>query len=68
MRRKVLKKLLVEAYRAGQESVSFMKLVHNGKAKVSHDNFCVAVPCKHKVEDETTTAEDEMVEKLLSKL
>lgn len=46
------KKLLLEAYRMGQESVTFMKIIPSGKVKW--------------MGAETSTTEDEMLEKLLT--
>ena len=50
---KKIEKLLLKAYRLGQESVSYMKVINNGEAKFGTQ--------------ETTTAEDEMLFDLLNK-
>lgn len=66
--KKEIEKLLLQAYRMGQESVTYMKVIQQGHTKVSHKSFCDDDPCRHKFlkeYKETTTVEDEMLSKLL---
>lgn len=57
-----MEKILRKAYRAGQASVSCMKVVHGGAAKPSH--FCDDELCKHEVSEETNSAEDAVIKAL----
>src|SRR4051812_26192631 len=45
---------LRKAYRAGQASVSCMKIINGGQAKPSH--LCDDEPCEHKISEETSSA------------
>jgi hypothetical protein len=64
---KKIEKMLLEAYKMGQDSVSYMKVINNGIHKPSHAAWCDDEPCKHKIDQETTTTEDEMLKKILAK-
>ena len=63
---KKIEKLLLKAYRMGQDSVTYMKVIPKGNLKPTicfcdEDKPCT---CKHKVE--TTTKEDEMLKEILT--
>lgn len=63
-----LEQMLRRAYRAGQDSVGAMRVIHGGKVKFQIVHECEEENCKHAPVKETSSAEDKAVEEIMKRL